>query len=135
MKPNTLRARTKCFITNLFIFLRLKDSSKLCEVPLKWVPDQIPTRSLKSNPTTQVDKDEAMLMGFGNTLAAQHSVEYEPIPDDFEKYSGQGICMNYKPMHKRHKKKSSPEKEILEILQGQFNCTEEGKALGDYRLN
>ena len=26
-----------------------------------------------------------MLMGFGNTVAAQHSVEYEPIPEDFER--------------------------------------------------
>merc|ERR1712226_1785725 len=63
-------------------FLRLRDNNKLCEVPLKWVPDQIPTRTLKKNPAAQVDEDDAMLMGFGNTLAAQHSVEYEPIPDD-----------------------------------------------------
>ncbi|XP_075258379.1 uncharacterized protein LOC142350417 [Convolutriloba macropyga] len=111
-------------------FLRLRDNNKLCEVPLKWVPDQVPTRTLKANPTTQIDEDDAMLMGFGNTVAAQHSVEYEPIPEDFERYSGQQICLNYKPVQKRMKKRLSPEKAMLEILQGQFNCTEEGKALG-----
>ena len=108
----------------------MNDNNKICEVPFKWVPDQIASRTLKK-PTMEIDVDDAMLMGFGNTVAAMNTVEYEPIPDDFERYSGQKICLAYKSAAKRNKKPPSTEKCLLEMLQNQFNCTDEGKALGN----
>ena len=99
---------------------------------MKWVPDQIPDRTITKS-AEDIDDDDSMMMGFGNTVASQQSFQVQAVPADFQRYANQEKCLEYKPANKRMKKRPTPEKCMLEIIQAQMNLTEEGKAMGKKR--